>query len=262
MNSERFRGQVAIVTGAAKGIGLATVERFACEGADIVAVDLQEAALVDAVALAETTGRKVVPVAADVAHEADWAQVVAAANEHYGRIDILINCAGISGPLSRVEECPVAVFDQVMAVNVRGIFLGIQAVIPTMKAQGSGSIVNVSSISGARGNPRIISYVTSKHAVNGLTKCAALDLIGDGIRVNAVSPAPTDTDMMRTVEVSAAERLDVDLERAHKMMASNLPIGRYGRPSEIAAVMAFLCSDEASFMTGSIIVVDGGALSH
>ena len=262
MTEKQFLGKVAIITGAANGIGLATVAHFAKDGADIVAVDLHGAPLTNAVTEGEDVGQRVVPVEADVSKQADWATVIEQATATFGRIDILINCAGISGPLSRFEDCTVEAFDQVMAVNVRGIFLGMQAVIPTMKAQGRGHIVNVSSISGERGHPRVTSYATSKHAVNGLTKCAALDLIEYGIHVNAISPAPIDTAMMRGAEAAAAERLKVDQETMHKMLTSNSPMGRYGEPSEIAAAMAFLCSDAASFMTGAIVPVDGGALAH
>ena len=130
-----------------------------------------------------------------------------------------------------------------------------------MKEQGGGHIVNVSSISGDRGNPRVAPYVTSKHAVNGLTKSAALELIQFGIHVNAVAPAPIDTAMMRIVENSAAERFNVDTDAARKLLASGMTMGRYGKPEEIAAAMAFLCSEDASFMTGAIVPVDGGALA-
>lgn len=262
MDTKQFLGKVAIITGAANGIGLATVAHFAGEGADIVAVDLDNAPLGNAIEAGEAAGQRVVTVAADVVQEEDWARVIEQALAEFGRIDILINCAGISGPIGRFQDCPVAAFDQVMAVNVRGIFLGMQAVVPTMKAQGSGHIVNVSSISGRGGNARVASYVTSKHAVNGLTKSAALDLIEDGIHVNAVSPAPIDTDMIKKAEAAVAARLNLDPEKARKMMSSGLPIRRYGQPSEIAAVMAFLCSDAASFMTGAIVPVDGGALAR
>lgn len=262
MNTKQFLGKVAIITGAANGIGLATVAHFAEEGADIVAVDLDGASLANAIAAGEAAGQSVVAVAANVAQEADWANVVEQALEAFGRIDILINCAGISGPLIRFQDCSVADFDQVMAVNVRGIFLGIQAVIPAMKAQGGGHIVNVSSISGERGNGRILPYTTSKHAVNGLTKSAALDLIECGIHVNAVSPAPIDTNMIRKAEEAIMARLNVEPDKARQMMSSGNPLGRYGQPSEIAAAMAFLCSDAASFMTGAIVPVDGGALAR
>ena len=262
MNSEQFLGKVAIITGAANGIGLATVARFARDGADIVAVDLHGVSFADAVAAAEKHNRSVLTVEADVSQQADWENVVEKTLGEFGRIDILINCAGIAGIISRFEEIPIDLFDKVMGVNVRGIFLGMQAVIPTMRAQGGGHIVNVSSISGERGNARVASYVTSKHAVNGLTKCVALDVIGDGIHINAVAPAPIDTAMMGLVEKRAAERLNVDTEAARKMLASNMVMGRYGQPEEIAAAMAYLCSADASFMTGAIVPVDGGALAH
>ena len=262
MSSEQFLGKVAIITGAANGIGLAAVARFTRDGADIVAVDLHGVSFADAVAAAEQNGRKLLTVQADVSKQADWADVIEKSVEEFGRIDILINNAGIFGVISRFEETPVDLFDKVMNVNVRGVFLGMQAVIPTLRAQGGGHIVNVSSISGERGTARGTAYVTSKHAVNGLTQCVALDVIRDGIHVNAVAPAPTDTDMVRLLEDSAAKRLNGDQKAARKMLENSLVIGRYGQPEEIVAVMAFLCSADASFMTGAIVPVDGGALAR
>ena len=261
MNSERFLGKVALITGAANGIGLATVGRFASEGADIVAIDLHGVSFAEAVSAAEKNGRTILTLGGDVSQQTDWKNVVEKAVEKFGRIDMLINCAGIAGKIGNFSDVDIDLFDKVMAVNVRGIFLGMQAVTPTMKAQGSGHIVNVSSISGERGNPRVTPYVTSKHAVNGLTKSAALELIRYGIHVNAVAPAPIDTAMMRLVEDSAAERLNVDNDAAKKMLASGMTMGRYGQPEEIAAAMAFLCSEDASFMTGAIVPIDGGALA-
>ena len=262
MNSEQFLGKIAIITGAANGIGLAAVARFARDGADIVAVDLPGVSFADAIAAANASGSNVLTVEADVSQPADWATVVEKALEEFGRIDILINNAGIFGVIGRFEETSIDLFDNVMNVNVRGTFLGMQAVIPTMRAQGGGHIVNVSSISGERGSARATAYVTSKHAVNGLTQCVALDVIRDGIHVNAVAPAPTDTNMVRLLENSAKKRLSVDNEAARKMLENNMVIGRYGQPAEIAAVMAFLCSADASFMTGAIVPVDGGTLAR
>lgn len=262
MNSERFLGKVAVITGAANGIGLATVALFASEGADVVAVDLHGVSFDAAVKQTKENGRQILTVEADVSQQADWANLVEQAAAKFGRIDILINCAGIAGNISNFSDVDIDLFDKVMGVNVRGVFLGMQAVAPMMKTQGSGHIVNVSSISGERGNPRVTPYVTSKHAVNGLTKCAALELIEHGIHVNAVAPAPIDTAMMRIVENSAAERFNVDTDAARQMLAKGMTMGRYGRPEEIAAAMAFLCSDDASFMTGAIVPVDGGALAR
>ena len=262
MSSERFLGKVAIVTGGANGIGLATGGRLARDGADIVAVDLHGVSFTEALSTTEEYGRKITTIEADVSQEKDWANVIEHALEQFGRIDMLINCAGIAGKISNFSDVDIDLFDKVMAVNVRGVFLGMQAVTPTMKDQGGGHIVNVSSISGERGNPRVAPYVTSKHAVNGLTKSAALELIKYGIHVNAVAPAPIDTAMMRLVEDSAAKQLNVDTDAAKKMLSSGMIMGRYGQPEEIAAAIAFLCSDEASFMTGAIVPVDGGALAR
>ncbi|MEM7333793.1 MAG: SDR family oxidoreductase [Chloroflexota bacterium] len=262
MKVRRFTDKVAVITGSAQGIGLATAERFSQEGADIVAVDLHGVDF-DAVSrIVEGNGRNLSIVEADVSSQSDWRQVVEKADVEYGRIDVLVNCAGIAGALGGFEDVTLKDFEKVMAVNVTGTFLGMQAVTPTMKAQNSGSIVNISSISGERGNPRITAYTTSKHAVNGLSKCAALDLIQYGIRVNVVSPAPIDTAMMKQAEDAAAARLNIDAETARKMMSSNLVMGRYGQPAEIAATVAYLCSEDASFMTGAVVAVDGGALAR
>lgn len=261
MSSEQFLGKVAVITGAANGIGLAAVGRFSSDGADIVAVDLHGVSFEKAVKKAEANGQKILTVEADVAQQTDWTNVIEQTMETFGRIDILVNNAGVFGSISRFEELSIDTFDKVMDVNVRGVFLGMQAVIPTMRTQGGGHIVNVSSISGERGSARGTAYVTSKHAVNGLTQCAALDVIRDGIHINAVAPAPTDTDMVRLLENSASARLNVDQEAARKMVESGMVIGRYARPEEIAAAMAFLCSADASFMTGAIVPVDGGALA-
>lgn len=262
MSSERFLGKVAVITGAANGIGLAAVGRFSREGADIVAVDLHGVPFEKAANKVQENGRRILTVEADVSKQTDWANVIGQTLETFGRIDILINNAGIFGVIGRFEELSLETFDKVMNVNVRGTLLGMQAVIPTMRAQSGGHIVNVSSISGERGTPRGTAYVTSKHAVNGLTQCAALDVIRDGIHINAVAPAPVDTDMVRLLEDSASARLNVDQEAARKMVEKGLVMGRYGRPEEIVAAMAFLCSEDASFMTGAIIPVDGGALAR
>lgn len=249
---KRFEEKVAIVTGAANGIGAATAQRFLNEGAHVCGVDLSF----------DGNDEWMMQVGADVTQDGDWERIVERVVDVYGRVDILINCAGISGPLGAFEDVTLAQFEKVMAVNVTSIFLGMKAVLPTMKAQKSGAIVNVSSISGERGNPRVAPYVTSKHAVNGLSKSAALAFVEHGIRVNVVSPAPVDTAMMRQAEASAAQRLNLDAEKAHQMMTAGLVMGRYGQAEEIAATITFLCSDDASFMNGAIVAVDGGALAR
>ena len=257
MPAHEFAGKVAVITGAANGIGKATLEHFLENGARVVAVDQQEDAL------AKFAGHDgILAVATDVTSAEDWQRVILQTEASFGRIDFLANCAGIAGPLGRFADIQLADFERVMAVNVTGTFLGMQAVTPLMKAVGKGAIVNISSIAGARGNPRLLPYTTSKHAVNGLSKCAALDLVEFGIRVNVVAPAPIDTAMMRYAEETAAERLNIDVERAHELLSANLPMKRYGQPEEIADIIGFLCSDRASFMNGAIVAADGGVLAR
>ena len=257
MSSNEFAGKVAIVTGAANGIGKATAAYFRAQGCNVVATDMAQEALDQLPA-----GDDLLTVTADVTSPEDWQNVIQKTDARYGRLDFLANCAGIAGPLGRTEEIVLADFERVMAVNVTGTLLGIQAVTSMMRAQGKGAIVNISSISGARGNGRLLPYTTSKHAVNGLSKCAALDLVGDGIRVNVISPSPVDTAMMKYAESKAAERLNVDMEKAHTMLSANLPMGRYSQPEEVAAVIGFLCSDAAGYMTGAIVPMDGGVLAR
>ena len=250
-----FDSQVAIVTGAAKGIGLAVVERLARDGADIVAIDLADAPLEDCRAAVEALGRRCVTSTGDVSQPDTWERAVAAATAAFGRIDILVNNAGISGAIRPIPDYPVETFDRVMAVNARSVFLGMKLVAPAMKERGAGAIVNISSISGLGGGRNIIAYTASKHAVIGMTKSAAMELADFGIRVNAVCPSPTATDMVFTLERKHGAE---DLDAFRRGFVQGVPLGRYAEPHEIAAAVAFLASREASFMTGAAVPVDGG----
>lgn len=255
--SRPLDGKAAIVSGAARGIGLAIATQLAADGADVLALDLAGSALADCVAAVQAQGRRCIPCEGSVALSADWERAVALATQSFGRLDILVNNAGIAGSLTGVGSYPEDVFDQVMAVNVRGVFLGIKYAAPAMLPTG-GSIVNIASISGLSGSRFTMAYTASKHAVVGMTKVAALEYARQGIRVNAVCPAPTSTEMARQLERALAPD---DPESFRERFSASIPLGRYGEPAEIAAVVAFLAGPQASFMTGAAVSVDGGMLA-
>jgi NAD(P)-dependent dehydrogenase (short-subunit alcohol dehydrogenase family) len=254
----KLEGRVAIITGAARGIGLAAVNRLAEDGADIVAFDLPGSPLADAVQAAESAGRRAVAYEGDVSQTDAWRGVVDLAQSEFGRIDILFNNAGISGALAGPLDYPDDEFDRIMAINVRGVFLGTKYVGNAMKETG-GNIVNTSSISGFGGGGKIIGYNASKHAVNGMTKTAAIHLAPLGIRVNAVCPSPTDTDMVDDLAETVAPD---DPASFKKEFVSGNPLGRICQPEEIAAVVSFLVSDDASYINGALVPVDGGTLAR
>jgi len=239
----RLSGRIAIVTGAGGGIGRAAVARLAADGAAVVASDLDPPD-VEGAAIA---------LAADVTEPSAWEEMVTAARD-LGGIDVLVNNAGIEGAVAPLADYPLADFDRVMAVNVRGPFLGTAAVVPAMRERGRGSIVNLASVAGLRGSSLISAYAISKHAVIGLTRSAARELAADGIRVNAVCPAPIETRMMRSLEQSLAPGAEAGLQES---IRRSIPLGRYGEPHEVAEVVAFLASDDAAFLSGVALPVDG-----
>ncbi|GAB4329273.1 MAG: SDR family oxidoreductase [Dehalococcoidia bacterium] len=252
----RFDGKVAIVTGAAGGIGRAAAVRLAHEGARIVAVDLRDSDLAGTVAAAEAEGPEAIAVPADVTRWRDVEGYVEQAVARFGGVDLLFNNAGIEGAVMSMLDYPEETWDRVMAVNVKGVWFGIKAAAPAMRERGGGAIVNTASVAGLGGTPRISAYGASKHAVIGLTKSAAIELAPDRIRVNAVCPSPIETRMMRSLERGINPD---EPETVHQMMAATIPLGRYGEAAEVAALVAFLFSEDAAYITGGIYTVDGGS---
>jgi NAD(P)-dependent dehydrogenase (short-subunit alcohol dehydrogenase family) len=250
---ERLQGKVAVITGGAGGIGRAAGALFAAEGANVLLVDLDEAALQQAVA--GIGSNRVSYFVADVTSAADNRAMIECATERYGGVDALLANAGIEGDVQPIVDYDDDRFDQVMAVNVKGVFLGLKAAIPAMQARGGGSIVITSSVAGVRGAPGLSAYVTSKHAVIGLMRSAARECAPMNIRVNTVNPSPVETRMMRSLE---AGMLPDDADAAKQVITAGIPMNRYGTPEEIARVMLFLASDDSAWVTGSVYMADGG----
>ncbi len=252
----RLDDKVTIITGGAGGIGKAAARRFIDEGSRVLLVDLDEATL--AATVEELGSNQVSWCAADVTREDDTARYIEAAVERYGGVDILLANAGIEGQVAGIMDYDVDVFDKVMAVNVRGVWLGLKSVFPAMIARGGGSIVVTSSVAGVSGAGSMSAYNASKHAVIGLMRSASKEGAGHNIRVNTVNPSPVETRMMRSLEKGMGNQ---DPEAVHDRIAENIPMKRYAEPHEIASVMLFLASDEASFVTGGVYMADGGSTS-
>jgi len=249
----RLSGKVAIITGGSGGIGLATARLFLDEGARVVLVDLDEARL--RAAAAGLGGDAVEVVAADVSDEAAVRDTLGATVQRHGRLDVLFCNAGIEGAVTPLTDYPVETFDRVLAVNVRGVFLGLKHALPVMQRQGGGSIIITSSVAGFKGGAHLAAYSASKHAVVGLMRSAVLETGASGVRINTIHPSPIDTRMMRAIEHGRAPGAE---DAARQMISTRIPAGRYGTPDEVALTALFLASDDSRYCTGGRYSVDGG----
>lgn len=249
--SNALAGKVVIVTGAGGGIGSETVQGAVARGASVVAMDLAGTGLDQTASL-----DGVVAIEGDVTSTADWERALAAAVDSFGTVDGLVNNAGIEGAITPLVEYPEAMFDRVLDVNVKGVWLGMKIVGPTMLDKGAGSIVNLASVAGLSGASNLSAYSASKHAVIGLSKSGALEMAPSNVRVNAVCPSPIDTRMMRSLEESMKSD-ELDLDTMQQLIAASIPLGRYGQPSEVGDLICFLLSDDAKFLSGAAIPIDG-----
>lgn len=248
----RLQDKVAIITGGAGGIGIAAARKFVAEGAKVLLVDLDREALANA---AGELGDEAAWCVADVSDPEETRAYVRSALEAFGGVDILLANAGVEGSVTPIVDQDVEMFDKVLAVNVRGAWLGLKYTIPEITKRGGGSVIITSSVAGIHGSPGLSPYVTSKHAVIGMMRSAALECAPHNIRVNTVNPSPVETRMMRSLEEGI---MPGNAPSAHDAIAATIPLGRYGEPSDVADLMCFLASDEAGFLTGGVYMVDGG----
>ena len=249
-NALDFSGKVALVTGAASGMGLATAQAFAETGAAVVLADFKEEAVKAAAQNLVAGGHKAIAVRCDVSDDAQVAEMVDRTVAEFGRLDAAFNNAGVMARIASTADSTRADWDRVIGINLRGVWSCMKHELRQMERQGSGAIVNNASVGALTGNPGIGSYIASKHGVVGLTRTAALEYIKHGIRVNAVNPGLIDTQVARDV-------VNGD-EQAYAEMAKHVPIGRAGRPEEIASAVLWLCSTGASYIVGHALTVDGG----
>ncbi len=246
----RFKGKVAFVTGAGSGIGRAAALAFAREGANVVAANRSEESNQETGRLIEELGARSLPIRCDVTRSEDVKAALDKAVEAFGRLDFAFNNAGSEQPTTATADLTEQEWDRVVNINLRGVFLCMKYEIPLMLQQGGGVIVNTSSGAGVKGFKGQAAYAAAKHGVIGLSKCAALDYASKNIRINAVCPASIETPMMQRFTEGTAE--------GRERVIAQEPIGRMGKPEEIAAAVVWLCSDPAAFVIGHAMVIDGG----
>ncbi len=246
--NQRFQDKVVLVTGAASGIGAATARRFLAEGAIVVLADLDAAGAARLAAELDPSGGRADSIGLDVRDADAVAAVIDGVVERRGRLDVLLNNAGIGG-YGQSPDLDPAVWHDVLAVDLHSVFYGIRAVVPHMRRQGGGCIVNTASISGLFGDYGLAAYNAAKGAVVNYTRTAAIDHAREGIRINAVCPGPIDTAL-----IAFAREFPGVIDEWNR----NIPMGRVGRSEEVAGAVTFLCSDDASYITGAMLVVDGG----
>jgi len=249
-----YTGAVALVTGAASGMGRATARAFAEAGAAVTLADVDLEAVQAFAAELEGEGYRVLPVGCDVADEAQVQAMVEQTVATFGRLDVAYNNAGVQAPPVELADQPAEAYDRVLDINLRGVWACMKHELIQMRKQGSGAIVNCSSVGGLVGNPMLAAYHASKHGVIGLTKSAALETAGQGIRVNAVCPGTIDTPMVAAMKDERPEAMEGFIAKQ--------PIGRLGQSEEIAAAVLWLCSPGASFVVGQALAVDGGYTVH
>lgn len=252
----RLDGKVAMITGGAGGLGEQTAQMFINEGAKVSLVDLDISKLDQ---IKEDLGSdNIITIEADVTNEANVKHFVEQTVNEFDKIDIFFNNAGIIGEVDPIDEQPLGNFNKVLSINTTGVFLGLKHVIPVMKRQESGSIINTSSVDGLRGSPNLSPYSASKHAIVGLTKTAALENSEYNIRVNSIHPAPVTGDMMNTVEEGLSSAQENESSEVKEALTDSVPLGRYAESEDISNVVLFLASDDSKFITGSQYRVDGG----
>lgn len=250
-----LKSKVALVTGAGNGIGRAACLAYAAAGAHVLAVDIDGAAALATRAAIRATGGEAEAHRADVSQAGEAQAYSQEAIRHFGRIDCFFNNAGIEGVVASTMEYPEDVFDRVMAINLKGVFLGLKYVLPHMVENNSGSVVNAASVGGVVGAPGLCAYSASKHAIIGLTRTAAAEVAQYGVRVNAICPSAIET---RMIDSLASMYAPDDPDSVRNQFVARNPTRRYGLPEEVAQVVLFLTSDAASFVNGEALMIDGG----